>query len=757
MKIVLCFYGLNRSLSITIGMIQRNIFRPLQRMGITFETHAAFMEPAGAIMNPRSREFNIRPERGNEALLAARNLIRIDQAQFDRTFDFAPILAEKDPWDDSYVSVHNVCRALKSLEAVTDSWVGLAQKSRETVFCYLRPDLIYHDPLPVDQLLHQFAIDGENMFLTPAWATYGGINDRIACLGRRAAMAYGRRIHRIDEFLRAQTGGLHAESFVKFVATDFSADRQPPLLMRASRLRANGRLREELFENSSGKPLPFRWAVAAGLAKKQFQVKRRMKCWKRDLRDAGWRFARQGAGVVMPLFCGAGLSRVATVPDPGVGIREIAADAWGESSVNVAANSRRTLLTHDDWQFAAYYDVSAHLVLARRSLPSGGWETVRTRHRGRVEDAHNSISLGVDAAGFLHVAWDHHGSPLKYARGTAPGSLVLGDFRSMTGRRERAVTYPQFYVLPDGNLLFFYRSGGSGNGALVLNRYCAATGVWRQVQENLIDGEGMRSPYWGVAIDPKGGIHLSWMWRDSPDVATNHDLAYAHSRDGGETWTRSDGTPCVLPMTAANAEYALRIGPNCNLMNPPEVTADASGHPCIVSYWSSPPDAPPRFNVLWHDGANWSVLTGPAQSVPFRLAGEGTRRPVLSRAGAVARASPTGRFICLVYRDDGRGGRIIGAIGDLASREWQEKELTLGGLGAWEPSVDAVAWERFGEIQMLVSNVNQRNGDDSGGGVSWPRVIGGMHWMPFEPATLPPSDQSLAAGLIKLNESSSVA
>ena len=41
----------------------------------------------------------------------------------------------------------------------------------------------------------------------------------------------------------------------------------------------------------------------------------------------------------------------------------------------------------------------------------------------------------------------------------------------MTGKDEDDVTYPEFYRMPDGDLLFAYRSGASGRGNLVLNRY----------------------------------------------------------------------------------------------------------------------------------------------------------------------------------------------------------------------------------------------------------------------------------------------
>lgn len=57
----------------------------------------------------------------------------------------------------------------------------------------------------------------------------------------------------------------------------------------------------------------------------------------------------------------------------------------------------------------------------------------------------------------------------------------------------------------------------------------------------LIDGESQRNAYWQSCIDKEGTIHVSWVWRVTWDVATNHDMCYAKSEDGGVTWTKSNG------------------------------------------------------------------------------------------------------------------------------------------------------------------------------------------------------------------------
>ena len=101
--------------------------------------------------------------------------------------------------------------------------------------------------------------------------------------------------------------------------------------------------------------------------------------------------------------------------------------AWSGSSINVVANIHYALFTESRTQFAAFYDADGFMVLAKRTLGSDTWETRRSAYKGNVADAHNSISIVVDGAGFVHVSWDHHANPLNYARSVAPGSLELMD------------------------------------------------------------------------------------------------------------------------------------------------------------------------------------------------------------------------------------------------------------------------------------------------------------------------------------------
>src|SRR4051812_11517345 len=309
----------------------------------------------------------------------------------------------------------------------------------------------------------------------------------------------------------------------------------------------------------------------------------------------------------------------------------VVGDGWANNSVNAVVFRKNSLVTHGDAQYIAYYDAERYLVLGKRKLGTAQWTLRRSAWQGNAADAHNAISIMVDGAGYLHVSWDHHNNALRYARGVAPGSLELGPKLAMIGADEDSVSYPEFYRLPEGNLLFFYRLGGSGRGDLVINRYDVSTQRWKRLHTNLITGEGKRSAYWQAFLDHRGTLHLSWVWRESPDVASNHDMAYARSRDGGVTWETSTGEKYTLPIKATNAEHACKIPQHSELINQTSMFADAAGHPFIATYWRDSGQTIPQYHLVYNNNGKWQISNLGFRKAPFSLSGGGTKSIPISR------------------------------------------------------------------------------------------------------------------------------
>lgn len=414
--------------------------------------------------------------------------------------------------------------------------------------------------------------------------------------------------------------------------------------------------------------------------------------------------------VLLAPFVLAACAGIATSGRPPESHLSLIGPGWAQSSVNAVVFRQSSIVSHGDLQFTAFYDPDGRMVLARRDRGDDEWETRMTPYRGNVRDAHNAISLGIDGRGFLHVSWDHHGQPLNYARAVAAGGLELGQPQPQTGHLEAQVTYPGFYGLPDGDLLFLYRDGASGDGDVLLNRYDVETGQWRAVQHPLIDGEGARNAYVNqLAIDEDGGWHLSWTWRESPDVASNHDVIYAFSADEGRTWRRSTGEAYTLPITATQGEVAWEVPQGSELINQTSMTVDPQGLPLVATYWRSPGEDVPQFRLVWHDGSRWRMSQVGERSTPFRLSGGGTKRIPISRPQVVA--APDGS-VHVIFRDEERSGGITVATSRSPARnDWVLREVWQEPVGLWEPSYDPVAWQRNGELHLFYQVVGQGDGE----------------------------------------------
>lgn len=388
------------------------------------------------------------------------------------------------------------------------------------------------------------------------------------------------------------------------------------------------------------------------------------------------------------------------------------ADGYSKTSVNTTVFRTNSLVTYKDVQYIAYYDPEGYLTIGKRKLGSEKWELRRSDYQGNCSDAHNIISIMVDGDGYLHVSFDHHGHPLKYCKSVAPGSLALTDLLSMTGDDEGNVTYPEFYKLLNGDLIFVYRSGSSGRGNLVMNRYILSDKKWERVQDVLIDGENQRNAYWQVYVDNAGTIHLSWVWRESWLVETNHDLCYARSSDGGISWEKTTGEKYTLPITASNAEYACRISQNSELINQTSMTADKEGNPYIATYWKNQEDSVPQYRLVWYDNKGWHHQQVLDRRTPFSLRGGGTKLIPISRPRLVINEKEDRLSAYYIFRDEERGSKVSMAFtDDIHSGKWKYMDLSDFSVDAWEPSHDTELWRNKKRFHLFVQRTGQGDGE----------------------------------------------
>ena len=208
------------------------------------------------------------------------------------------------------------------------------------------------------------------------------------------------------------------------------------------------------------------------------------------------------------------------------------------------------LLTQDNHQYVAYYDEQRRMTVASRYLDSDKW-TYQILQEQVGWDSHNYITMALDDEGYIHLSGNMHGAPLVYFRSATPRDITsLERIEKMVGENEKRCTYPAFMKGAQGELIFHYRDGGSGSGNEIYNVYDLETKTWRRLLDApLSDGKGKMNAYFdGPKAGKDGYFHLCWVWRDTGDCATNHDLSYARSRDLVH-WETVAGTTVTLPLT----------------------------------------------------------------------------------------------------------------------------------------------------------------------------------------------------------------
>ncbi|HEX5025639.1 MAG TPA: BNR repeat-containing protein [Agriterribacter sp.] len=219
------------------------------------------------------------------------------------------------------------------------------------------------------------------------------------------------------------------------------------------------------------------------------------------------------------------------------------------------------LYTHHNRQYIAYYNASRNLVVGQRNLNEKSFElhllpaTSRETAGGTSTvlgwDSHNSVTLAVDKEGFIHLAANMHVTPITYFKSTAANDITtLAQQMSMVGTNEKRCTYPHFMLTKEGELIFHYRDGGSGNGNEIYNSYSCENKKWsRMLDVPLTDGQGLMNAYQSQpTVLADGWYHVYWVWRDTPDCSTNHDLSYMKSPDL-KNWFNAFGEKIDLPAT----------------------------------------------------------------------------------------------------------------------------------------------------------------------------------------------------------------
>lgn len=411
-------------------------------------------------------------------------------------------------------------------------------------------------------------------------------------------------------------------------------------------------------------------------------------------------------------FVSAGLALLPALraAETAAGSGELIDHVWSGHPVTFA------LLTERGHQFIAYYDAERRLTVAGRALDRRTWTRVHppgvavpglTRTSNVTNwDSHNYLRLALDSDGCLHVSGNMHVNPLVYYRTRVPFEVsALERIDRMTGERETHCTYPVFFKNGAGELMFRYRDGRSGNGSDLYNLYSATTRSWRRVVDTpLLEGEGRRNAY---ALDPilgpDGRFHLVWMWRESPDCATNHSLCYARSRDFVH-WENSRGESVALPITLATGEVIDPAKPGEGLINMTfNLGFDSAQRPVVAYHRYDAAGKSQAYIARPSSGRGWDVRQLSAWTFRWAFSGGGSI-PADVKLGPPRRAKEGFLSVDFTTREAGSG-------------RWTLSEATLERVGepvAVDTSLLPLALRRVQsgvpgmEVQTLASRANGR-------------------------------------------------
>jgi hypothetical protein len=410
---------------------------------------------------------------------------------------------------------------------------------------------------------------------------------------------------------------------------------------------------------------------------------------------------------------------------------------WG-TCINGQTFQEQAVATHRGFQYCTYFHGSGRLSIARRKLPGGDWQRIHfDDYRISHNDVHNVAVLGIcPSDGTIHMAYDHHGHPLHYRVSkpevaTRPAEFpwqasLFGPTRdTLDGRAAlRGVTYPMFFPAPEGGLHLFYRIGGSGNGDWQLAEYDPDDARWAILGTVLartgkFQGSSSRCAYPnGLSHDSRGRLHLTWCWRETPDLKTNHDLMYAYSEDRGRTW-RNNSEQLIhrgggdSPVDVESPGVTVfRIAYGWGMMN--QLTQDVDGLGRVhVILWHNPPDAPgPNHDLnAWRYYHYWRDASGSWQRQRLPFFGRKPRL-VVNRSGDAWLAFNKGSD--LEYHGQDRGGKLHVAAAT-ARAKWKDWHVihTSEYDCVGEPRVDLARWRAQDVLSVYVQQKPDAPGEPS--------------------------------------------
>jgi hypothetical protein len=154
-------------------------------------------------------------------------------------------------------------------------------------------------------------------------------------------------------------------------------------------------------------------------------------------------------------------------------------------------------------------------------------------------------------------------------------------------------------------------------------------------------------------------FHTVWVWRDTPDCATNHHLSYARSKDLVH-WESAFGQKVTLPMKLGN--QALWVDPipsGGGIINGgAKLTFDVNQQP-MINYHKSDANGNMQIYVTRREAGRWVKHLLTDWTKPVKFSGGGSMGFIGIRISGLTRVKPGVLTMSYRHRDYGSGHLVL--------------------------------------------------------------------------------------------------
>lgn len=207
MKVGIVFWGLTRSLKLTIDSIHKHILNILKKHNIEYEICMHTYEVHTPYNNRLAGEHNIMLDNTEYTLLEPTHLLIDNQDEIKKQIPLTDYRSHSDPWRTNYQTVDNFILAMYSKYRITTYL-----KENNIIYdrlLFIRPDVMFVNDFDVKWLTLK-----PNAIYVPdfhKWLRLGNFNDRMALTHYDIGIVYGTMFPYMIEY--SKTHPLHSETF----------------------------------------------------------------------------------------------------------------------------------------------------------------------------------------------------------------------------------------------------------------------------------------------------------------------------------------------------------------------------------------------------------------------------------------------------------------------------------------------------------------------------------------------------------------